>query len=198
MIINLSNLYPGNIWIKRLGYLVLVYSIGVNCFVGKVQNKIIQEIEIKTENIESSNMLLRANDFPDLEIIKIEKGSTIERVFKEVKSFLENTFGIKVMTVKRINELADLSNNINEESQKITTHISAIKNLLHTVLNIIQITSNLIWLSIIWAIIWLYFDIKKGSVKRFTKIGLLLSIPFNIMAFYMLSNYVNEYLVSFM
>lgn len=192
-IFSLSKLYPGQIWVKRFGYLLLVYSIGINCFVGTIQNKVIEMIDEKTNQIETSNMLLSQNKFPNLEMIKIEKDSNIESLFKWFRKLASN-IDYEIITVDRINEIADISNKVNTESQKISIYISKIKSLLDVFLKVIQITSNIIWLSIIWAIIWLYFDIQKGKAKVFVKRSLVLSIPFNIFIFYSLTSFLSDFL----
>lgn len=191
----LSRLYPGSIWFKRFGYLLLIYSIGTNCFFGKIQNMILDEIEHKTNQIESTNKLLKAKQFPDLSILKIEKGSVVETAYNKFRYGVD-ILGYKIITVDRLNEIADINKMIERESKEITSHIDIIKESLEIILKVITITSNLIWLSIIWALIWLYFDIKKGNAKGFVKKGLIFSIPFNITTFYLLSKYMLEAFIS--
>lgn len=186
---NLSRFYPGNIWFKRLGYLLLVYGIGLNCFIGTIQNKIIHNIEEKTNEIESSNILLAENKFPNLDFIKMEKGSTLHSVFEWGRRKAKELGYNNIITIDRINEIAEISNKVDTESKKIKDHISDIKKLLNLILTVIKITSNFVWISIIWALIWLFFDIKKGNAKNFTKACLLISVLFNIIIFYYLSNY---------
>lgn len=193
---NVSRFYPGNIWFKRLGYLLLVYSIGLNFFFGTIQNKIIKTIEEKTNEIESSNLLLKENKFPNLDYIQIERDSKLEYAF-ELFRHAASRLKYDVITVDRVNEIAAISNNIDRESQKITVYIGSIKELLNVILKVIKITSNLVWISIIWALIWLYFDVRKGNARRFVKAGVLCSVPFNIAIFYMLSNQLINGLVSF-
>ena len=102
-----------------------------------------------------------------------------------------------VITVERVNEIAEISNKVDAESKKIKNHIGEIKGLLHLILKVVKITSNLIWISIAWAMIWLYFDMKKGKVRQFVKRSLLFAIPINILVFYLLSNHLINSLVLF-
>lgn len=186
---NLFRFYPGSIWFKRLKHLLLIYGIGLNCFLGTIQNKVIENIEHKTDEIESSNLLLRQNQFPSLKYIRIEEGSKKEKIFKKIRAFLENAFEIEVITIKRINEIADISNNVKNESQKITNHIKNIKESLSVVLKVLKVTSNIVWIPIVWSMIWLFFDVRLGDARRFVYLCLILSVPFNVMVFNFFSNY---------
>jgi len=194
--VNLSRFYPGSIWFKRFGYLLLIYSIGTNCFLGKVQNKIFDEIEIKAEKINTINKLIENNQFPDLSSFKIDKDGTLGKAYEKGISWVKTTTGIEILSIDRINKIVNASKDIHEGAQKVNVHLIFIKKSLETVLFIITITSNLIWISIIWALIWLYFDIRKGNARGFVKKGLLLSIPFNVATFHLLSKYVLEVFIS--
>lgn len=182
----LSRLYPGSIWFKRFGYLLLIYSIGTNCFLGKVQNRIINSIDKTTDEMNPESLLEIAKKLPDLSNLKIDEGSKTAKVLD---------FMIEGAT-KNINSYAVLSSNIDSKAEETSSNIKFIKKSLKTVLFVVTITGNLIWISIIWALIWLYFDIRKGNARGFVKKGLLFSIPFNIATFYLLSKYVLEAIVS--
>jgi hypothetical protein len=190
---SILKLYPGSLWFKRLGYITLVYSIGINAVVGIIQNTIIQGIEKKTNDIEETNEYLASREFPNLEIIKIEPGSRKEKLYNGTKEVFEDYLNIKIISLDRINEIATLSNTIKSESAEIHKHINTIQDLLKIILKVIKITSNLIWISIAWAILWLYFDIRKGNAKGFVKLCLLVSIPFNLTTFYILNNYLKNF-----
>jgi len=189
----LSRLYPGNIWFKRIGYLLLVYGIGLNFFVGNVQDKVITKIQEKTSEIQANNDEVIDHNFPDLSAIEIETGSNAEYWYNRLRNGLKN-LGFEVISVDEYNRIVLASRSINVASEQINSHIFTIDYLVDFFAQIIKITSNLIWISIIWALIWLYFDIRKGNVRSFVKLALVISIPFNILCFHALNNYLTDQL----
>lgn len=189
----LSRLYPGNIWFKRIGYLLLVYGIGLNFFIGNVQDKVIIKIQEKTKEISANNDEVIDHNFPDLSSIEIQRGSNAEYWYNRLRNGL-TSLGFKVISVDEYNRIVLASRSINTASEQINSHIFTIDYLVDFFAKIIKITSNLIWISIIWALIWLYFDIRKGNVRRFVKVALAISIPFNMVCFYVLTNYLTDQL----
>ncbi|MEM8999749.1 MAG: hypothetical protein AAGB24_05750 [Bacteroidota bacterium] len=186
---DIYRIYPGTIWLKRLGHIAMVYGIGLNLFLGNIQDRILIEIETGVAEIESQSKVLQTQNFPDLDFMRIEKGGSFETFYNWIRDKMQSEFDTPLISVDRINEIADLGDIVHQESKNITNYITGIKESLTVIVKIINITSFLIWIPIIWSLIWLYCDIIDGRYRRFVKICLLIAIPINIIIYKLLSNY---------
>ncbi|WP_394747100.1 hypothetical protein [Spongiimicrobium salis] len=187
---NIYTIYPGTIWLKRLGHLAMVYGIGLNLFLGNVQDRMLLEIEKGVTEIETKSKVLQVQDFPNLDILKIEKGSPFEKGYNAFRDVSQSWVNSDLPSVNRINNIANLGNVVHEESENITNYISEIKESLTVIVKVLKVASYFIWIPIIWSLIWLYCDFMEGSHRRFLKFFIMLAIPLNIIAYVLLSNYV--------
>ena len=176
-------IYPGSILFKRYRHIIVIYFIGINLFINNLQDIILDKVEHSTTEV--------LNLSGDIEsktkgIHKLEEKSW----FSKIVDFFAWIFGSP--NSKEINKSLQIIGEVNDGAKGINNLSNKIKGYIIAATEILKITSTLMWLPILFSAIWLYFDFKLGDSKLLVKRAVLFALPFNLIVYYLLNNYLSS------
>ncbi len=166
--------YPGSIWAKRLARVLILFTIGANLFMAKLQDTL---FEVGKDMISIADDLSRP------------AADAAVAVEKHILPFLEHvqstTLGRQAMDRFGLPDTQDLY----EGMGRVHGFRHALKEYapyFSVTAKIIRFTSFLFWIPIGLACMWLGFDLFKSggkSARMIVLAGLLLAIPINILMY---------------
>lgn len=161
--------YPGSFWLKRMGFILLTFSIGPNLFLDQVQERLL---------IESERLVIMADK------VGSSGKQTANIVAKTYDWLLGELFP---NTADELNKTAQAYNTLDEA-------VTTLSPVFNRVSALIRWTSTAIWFPILAvALPWLFLDLIYGDQKerRFVSIALIISAFTNIITYSILTIYLS-------
>ena len=158
--------YPGSLLLKRLAYLGIVFTIGANLFLDRVQNQLLDMGE---------EMILLSDTLSGSAIYSV---SIIEQRILPLVSAIEKSWFSDWLESYEVPSSGAITEGI-DQVYRFKEHLGRYGPFFTLVASVIRWTSIFIWIPIFFALLWLYFDLRKGNAKVLVATGLLISIPAN-------------------
>lgn len=160
-------IYPGgNIIFKRLTYTVVLCTISVNLFIAKVQNRVqvvslelVRQVEGLGPSYHNTTESIR-NLLPMLE--GLEK--------KGIPYLMDKN---KMPLSKRISESLNQTDRVFDQSKDLQPILKVCSAFL-------KVTSITLWLGVLWAGVWMYFDFRKGRYPSITLLLIFFAVWVNL------------------
>ena len=188
--------YPGSVWVKRTGHLILMCTIGANIFLNEIQDILLQKSEdllaktnFFTRSVSAQADTIETSIVPILQQIKrYNMGPYIEYGIRE---YLGISIGIP-----KPESVTETIHQVKELDRKTTEGAPIFK----LAAQVIRWMSILIWLPVLFvAVPWLLLDLLLGKEdeRRFTFRGLLIASVANIFIYQIMCAATSEYINSF-
>jgi hypothetical protein len=175
-----SSFYPGGIWVKRITRLMVIMAIGFNLFLNDFQDHILTIIEEQSCEIA---LIAERIELEQLRLNRIENGSWKEWSVDWLAYFMNSPKS------NEINRFIDISQKTLDGYKEVTSRLVSIDSGTALAMKVLRWTSFFMWFPIGLSALWLIIDIDKGNAPVFVMVGLLISVPINIISYNLLMNH---------
>ena len=159
--------YPGGMFAKRVGRIILIYSIGFNLYLNDVQDYLLLK---GADMIEKSETIAQKAQYA-AGIGQQVVGAMDTLSNNAIYIWLDQELGL----TQTRNVIESNINTISDYCQFLEQYGSSFMN----VSSVIRFTSTIFWIPITIALLWLLFDARFGRFRSFIRFCLLLAIPIN-------------------
>ena len=159
-------IYPGRIWAKRLGHLLTLALIGFSCFLGLLQNELLEGAKLIADKSAELSQ------------------SKITQTRKVLRKVNENWIARRVLQKHGGGRLEKGLKNAQEEIrgyQKTSDNLFLLSKVVLTIIGIFSI-------KILHSAVWIIYDIKFGPVPRRVIFLCVLVVAFNFYTYFALKH----------
>ncbi|MDF1864404.1 MAG: hypothetical protein P1U70_06200 [Saprospiraceae bacterium] len=163
--------YPGGSMVfKRLARLCIIFTIGFNLFLDKIQNHL----------FETGEYLIEVAD--TLSQTSVYSADLIEEYIFPVYDYIEDSRFYWIFSEFNLPERAIITQGIGN-IHRFRDTLNLYSPLFRKVALIIKWTSLFMWIPIGLALLWLCFDLFIGKAKLFVFLMLVITVPVNMYVF---------------